>query len=54
MRWNISGGHDPRHIDLLVAVALLILILAVWRVFSGAPEKPNATAFIVPSQTVRW
>jgi hypothetical protein len=54
MRWKISGGHDPRHTDLLAAVALLILILAAWRFFSGAPDKPSATAFIVPSQHVRW
>lgn len=54
MRWKISGGHDPRHIDLLAAVALLVLILALWRVFSGAPEKPSTTAFIVPSQSVHW
>jgi hypothetical protein len=54
MRWKISGGHDPRHIDLLAAIALLVLILAAWRVFSSAPEKPNTAAFIVPSQSVHW
>jgi|GraSoiStandDraft_24_1057298.scaffolds.fasta_scaffold626202_2 hypothetical protein len=58
MRWKISRSHDPRHIDLLTAVVLLIAILAAWRFFSGAPEKSNAgasaSALIVPSQNVRW
>jgi len=55
MRWKISrGGLDPRHIDLLAAVVLVVLIVGAWRFFSGAPEKPSATAFIVPSQHVRW
>lgn len=56
MRWKISHhGHDPRHIDLLVALALVIVIVAAWRFFSADTDKPNnAAAFIVPSQSVRW
>jgi hypothetical protein len=55
MRWKIShDGHDPRHIDLLAAFALVIVIVAACRYFGGEPEKPSTTAFIVPSQSVRW
>jgi hypothetical protein len=55
MRWKIShGGHDPRHIDLLVALALVIVIVTACRYFGGDTEKPSNTAFIVPSQSVRW
>ncbi len=57
MRWKIkSHGHDPRQIDLL---AVLVLILASLGAFgyvtsTAASKAPSATAFIVPSQTVRW
>ncbi len=55
MRWKISHhGHDVRQVDLLVAIALLILTVAAWRYFEGSPEPPNTMAFIEPSQTVRW
>jgi hypothetical protein len=55
MRWKIShGGHDPRQIDLLAVLALLIVIMAAWRYFDGNPEPPGTTAFIEPSQSVRW
>jgi hypothetical protein len=56
MRWKISHhhGHDPRQIDLLAVLALLILIVAGWRYFSETPTAPSTTAFIVPSQSVRW
>jgi hypothetical protein len=55
MRWKISHhGHDPRQIDLLAALALLIIIIAAYRYFSHTPEVPRPTAFIVPSQSVRW
>ena len=55
MRWKIShGGHDPRHIDLLAAVALIIVIVAACRFFSGGSDKQSTTAFIVPGQSVRW
>jgi hypothetical protein len=56
MRWKIShdGHHDPRQIDLLAALALVILIVAACRIFGGGTENPDTTAFIVPSQSVRW
>ncbi len=57
MRWKIkSHGHDPRQIDLL---AVLVLILAslgafVYVTSTATSKAPSATAFIVPSQNVRW
>ena len=55
MRWKISRyGHDPRQIDLMAVLALLIVIVAAYRYFSQSPELPNTTAFTVPSQSVRW
>jgi hypothetical protein len=55
MRWKISHhGHDPRQIDLLAVLALLIIIVAAYRYFTYSPEAARTTAFIVPSQSVRW
>ena len=55
MRWKISHReHDRRQIDLITIFALLILIVAACRFFSGASDAPPAAAFIVPSQTVHW
>jgi hypothetical protein len=55
MRWKISRqGHDPRQIDLLAVLVLLIIIVAAYRYFTHSPEVPSNTAFIVPSQSVRW
>jgi hypothetical protein len=56
MRWKISHGghHDPRYIDLMAALALVILIIAACEFFRGAPDQPSTAAFIVPSQSVRW
>ena len=43
MRWKISHhGHDPRLIDLLAILALLILIVAAWQYF-GTHSEPPAT-----------
>jgi hypothetical protein len=54
MRWKISHrDHDPRQIDLIAILALLILIVAACRFFSGS-DTPSSTGFIVPSQSVRW
>jgi hypothetical protein len=53
MRWKISRhGHDPRQIDLLAVIALVIV--AAWRYFEGGSEPPSTTAFIVPSQNAHW
>jgi hypothetical protein len=56
MRWKIShGGHDdPRQIDLVVALALVILIVAACRFISVGNDQPSSTTLIVPSQSVRW
>jgi hypothetical protein len=60
MRWKISpwkishGSHDPRHLDLIAALALVIVIVAACRYLSGGHEPPSTAAFIVPSQGVRW
>jgi hypothetical protein len=56
MRWNTSHhGHDPRQIDLLAVIALLILIVAACFYFMHETKlPPHSTAFIEPSQTVRW
>jgi hypothetical protein len=55
MRWKLSRhGHDPRQIDLLAALALLIIIVASYQYFTHGPEAPSTTAFIEPSQSVRW
>jgi hypothetical protein len=55
MRWKLSRhGHDPRQIDLLAALALLIIIVASYQYFTHSPEAPGTTAFIEPSQSVRW
>jgi hypothetical protein len=60
MRWKIShhhhrhGGHDPRQIDLVAIAALLIVIVAAFRFYSGDTDTPSKSDFIVPSQSVRW
>ena len=55
MRWKISHhGHDPRQIDLLAILALLIAIGTALRYIAGSPEPQTTTAFIEPSQSVRW
>jgi hypothetical protein len=56
MRWKISHhGHDPRQVDLVAVLALVIIIVAAYRYFShSAADAPSASALIVPSQSVRW
>jgi hypothetical protein len=55
MRWKISHhGHDPRQIDLLAVIALIVVIVTAWRYFGERSEPPGNTAFIVPSQTTHW
>ncbi|MBR1124256.1 hypothetical protein JQ628_22200 [Bradyrhizobium lablabi] len=54
MRWKISHhGHDPRHIDLLAVLALLIVIVVACH-YLAQPETPSTASFIVPSQNVHW
>jgi hypothetical protein len=56
MRWKISHrGHDPRQIDLLAVIALAILIVSAWSYLADhTATPPNTTAFVEPSQSVRW
>jgi hypothetical protein len=55
MRWKISHHeHDPRQIDLLAVLALLVIIVAGYHYFASRPQPSSTTAFIEPSQSVRW
>jgi len=55
MRWKISHhGHDPRQIDLLAIIVLVILIISAFSYFEHKTSPPQATGFIEPSQSVRW
>jgi hypothetical protein len=57
MRWKFrSGGHDPRQIDLLAALALVAFIVVIGHYFYSTehPASHTKSAFIEPSQTVRW
>jgi hypothetical protein len=55
MRWKISHrGHDPRHVDLIAALALIIVIVAALHFYSEGDEPPSKATFIVPSQSVHW
>lgn len=70
MRWKISphfhfrpGSHlgfdprdrDPRTVDMLAIIALLVLALGSgWYLATSLATPPSTTAFIVPSQSVHW
>jgi hypothetical protein len=57
MRWKFSDhGHDPRQIDLLAVVVIILASIGafVYVASSAFSTPPNTTAFIVPSQHVRW
>jgi hypothetical protein len=55
MRWKISRhGHDPRQVDLLAVLALLVLIVVAYDYFTRDPQPRSSTSFVVPSQHVRW
>jgi hypothetical protein len=56
MRFKISPtGHDPRQIDLLAILALLVIIVASLAYLDDSTAlPPSSTAYIVPSQHVRW
>jgi hypothetical protein len=55
MRWKLSHhhSHDPRRIDLLAAIVIVVTIITAYVCFTQ-PEAPSTAAFIVPSQSVRW
>lgn len=70
MRWKISPhfhfrpgsrpgsdprDHDPRTIDMLAIIALLVLVISSgWYLATSLAMPPSTTAFIVPSQSVHW
>jgi hypothetical protein len=70
MRWKISphfhfrpgshpgvhpGDHDPRTIDMLAIIALIVLVVGSgWYLATSLATPPSTTAFIVPSQSVHW
>jgi hypothetical protein len=55
MRWKISHhDHDPRQIDLLAVIVLILTIAGAWFYFTHHSETRSTAAFIVPSQTVHW
>ena len=55
MRWKIRPtGHDPRQVDLLAIVAMVLIVLAVGHFLTEHPKKHLTASFIEPSQTVRW
>ncbi|MGY8637179.1 hypothetical protein RAD15_32395 [Bradyrhizobium sp. 14AA] len=70
MRWKISRhfhfgpgpdlrsgsrGHDPRALDMLAIIALLVLAVGSgWYLATSLATPPSSTAFIVPSQSVHW
>ena len=56
MRWKISQhGHDPRQIDLLAVLVLVIVIITAFSYLQDRRSVPTrAAGFIEPSQNVRW
>lgn len=55
MRWKIRrDGHDPRQIDLLAVLLILIAIAGAYLYFAHRSDTASTSAFIVPSQSVRW
>jgi hypothetical protein len=56
MRWKIRPrGHDPRQIDLLAIIALLLVVGGAYIYLADyASTKPSPSSFIVPSQQMRW
>ena len=70
MRWKISPhfhfrpdlhlsfnprDHDPRSVDMIAIVALLVLVVGSgWYLATSLATPPSTTAFIVPSQSVHW
>ena len=57
MRWKIGDhGHDPRQIDLLAVIMLIVISIGafVYVASSESPTPHSTSTFIVPSQHVRW
>jgi len=57
MRWKFGHDHhphDPRQIDLLAVCAIVVVTVSAFLYVTHRSQPPSTTAFIVPSQTVRW
>ncbi|HLI98594.1 MAG TPA: hypothetical protein VKT76_02660 [Bradyrhizobium sp.] len=55
MRWKVRlGGHDPRQIDLLAVLAILVMIVMIDHYLTQRAHSHLTSPFIEPSQTVRW
>lgn len=56
MRLHFSrDGHDPRHVDLIAVIALLIIVYGAVCYLSGPSFVEVSTApFIEASQSARW
>ena len=55
MRWKFRpSGHDPRQIDLLAALAMVIAAVVIGHYLIARPKPKQTSSFIVPSQSVRW
>ena len=50
-----TSDEDSRYIDLAVAIALLIAVIAVYGYYSTKPATDTTTtALFVPGQSTRW
>lgn len=56
MRWHLSShDHDPRLIDLVATIALIIAVIAGCEYLKASTQlPPSPTAPIEASQTVHW
>jgi hypothetical protein len=57
MRWKTSHhGHDPRHMDLIAIIVLLVAIIAACKLVQSGPYDPSAAnpTTVFAGQSVRW
>jgi preprotein translocase subunit SecG len=55
MGWKIRpSGHDPRQLDLLAIVAIVVIVIAVGHFLIQPAKRSGIGSFFEPSQTVRW
>lgn len=56
MRLHIHrDGHDPRQIDLLAVIILMLVVFgAICYLSSPSFVQVSTSSFIEPSQSVRW
>jgi len=56
MRWKTSHhGHDPRHMDLIAIIVLLVAIIAACKLVQSGPYDPSAAnpTTVFAGQSVR-